>query len=98
MSRATRNSEQLVAYDASDRPEMSSAEAQSRLIAALAARAYSEQQMNMVSTAKIIDADSLDHVKRSLAQLPQENLVALINHMIDNPAALEDESLANHEG
>ena len=74
---------------------MSPAEAQARLIAAAAARAYSDQQMRLVTNANIVDANGVDDIRRQLAQLPQEQLAALIEHMMLNPAALEEESLAN---
>lgn len=87
--------DQIVEVPTEERMEMSSAEAQARMIAAAAARIYSEQQMRLVTNANIVDADGVDDIRRQLAQLPQEQLTALIEHMMLNPAALEEDSLAN---
>ncbi|MDK7142904.1 hypothetical protein QP405_03385 [Gleimia europaea] len=91
----TVSSDQVVEVSDEERMEMSPAEAQARLIAAAAARAYSDQQMRLVTNANIVDANGVDDIRRQLAQLPQEQLAALIEHMMLNPAALEEESLAN---
>lgn len=91
----TVSSDQVVEVPDEERMEMSPAEAQARLIAAAAARAYSDQQMRLVTNANIVDANGVDDIRRQLAQLPQEQLAALIEHMMLNPAALEEESLAN---
>lgn len=91
----TVSSDQVVEVSDEERMEMSPAEAQARLIAAAAARAYSDQQMRLVTNANIVDANGVDDIRRQPAQLPQEQLAALIEHMMLNPAALEEESLAN---
>ena len=91
----TVSSDQVVEVSDEERMEMSPAEAQARLIAAAAARAYSDQQMRLVTNANIVDANGVDDIRRQLAQLPQEQLATLIEHMMLNPAALEEESLAN---
>lgn len=91
----TVSSDQVVEVSDEERMEMSPAEAQARLIAAAAARAYSDQQMRLVTNANIVDANGVDDIRRQLAQLPQEQLAALIEHMMLNPAALEEETLAN---
>lgn len=77
------------------RPVMSSAEAQARLLAAVAARAYSDEQLRMVSGSQIIDVDNVTTVQSALSQVPREHLVELIKYMTRNPRLLEESSLAN---
>jgi hypothetical protein len=77
-----------------DRPEMSSAEAQARYLAALAARAYSDEQMRLVASATIVDGDGLAELKRSLAELPPDQIKRLIEAMATNPSMLGEDTLA----
>ncbi len=74
---------------------MSSAEAQARLLAAMAAYTYGQQQLRLVTQARIVDADELDDVHRQLATIPQEQLTAFLEQMVRDPALLQDASLAN---
>jgi hypothetical protein len=76
------------------RPNMSRAEAQARLLAALAARAYSDEQMRLVGSANIVDGEDLSELKRSLAQLPTDEVNTLIAAMATNPSLLGEETLA----
>lgn len=78
----------------SDRPKMSSAEAQARLLAAIAAQAYSDEQMRLVSSAEIVDADDLGEIHAALAQLPPEVVAGLIKKMVTNPSMFDEETLA----
>lgn len=78
-----------------ERPLMSSAEAQARLLAAVAARAYSDEQLAIVTSSQIIGADDVDTVRMALARLPREQVSALIKHMASNPQLLEDANLAD---
>lgn len=71
-----------------DRPNMSAAEAQARYLAALAARAYSEEQVRLVTNANIVDGEGLAELKRSLAELPSDEVKALIEEMVINPSML----------
>lgn len=73
---------------------MSSAEAKARLIAAAAARAYSDEQLRLVTTSRIVDADSLEDVRASLARLSREELSNIVENMVCNPRFLEESSLA----
>lgn len=61
---------------------MSSAEAQARLLAAVAARAYSNEQLTMVTSLQIIGADDVDAVRMALAQPSPEQVAALVKHMV----------------
>lgn len=75
---------------------MSLAEARARYLAAVAARAYSDEQMKRVMNANIVDsdADGLRGAISSLQQIPQEELAGLIDAMVQNPVLLTEESLA----
>lgn len=77
-----------------NRPNMSSAEAQARYLAALAARAYSDEQMRLVTNANIVDAADIAELKRSLAELPAEQVKGLLEAMATNPSLLTEETLA----
>ena len=52
------------------RVRMSSAEAKARLVAALAAEAYSKEQLRLVTTAQIVDGGSFAELQQALAKLP----------------------------
>ena len=80
---------------ADERPTMSSAEAQARLLAAVAARAYSDEQLRMVSDSQIIDTKDSETIRSTLSQIPREHLIAVIEHMTRHPHLLEESNLAN---
>lgn len=80
---------------ADERPTMSSAEAQARLLAAVAARAYSDEQLRMVSDSQIIDTEDSETIRSTLSQIPREHLIAVIQHMTRHPHLLEESNLAN---
>ncbi len=73
---------------------MSSAEAQARYLAALAARAYSDEQMRLVTSAQIVDGEGFAELKRSLAELPSDQVKGLIEAMATNPSMLNEDTLA----
>jgi hypothetical protein len=77
------------------RPDMSSAEAKARYLAALAARAYSDEQMRLVANANIVDGEDLAQLQHSLAELPPDQVKRLIESMVTNPALLGEEALAH---
>lgn len=77
-----------------ERPDMSLAEARARYMAALAARVYSEEQMSLVASANIVDADGMREVEHSLAEVPAEQLKAMIEAMATNPQLLSEDALA----
>lgn len=78
-----------------DRPIMSSAEAQARCLAAIAARAYSDEQMRLVGNADVVDANGLADLRRSLRQLPADQVKSLIEEMVRNPLMLGEDTLAD---
>lgn len=78
-----------------DRPAMSSAEAQARLLAAMAAHTYCQEQLRLVEQACIVDAEGVAEVRQRLSGLSQKKLGAIIEQMVRDPALLQDSSLAN---
>lgn len=78
-----------------NRPAMSSAEAQARYLAALAARAYSDEQMSLVLSADIMDMEGVDELEESLRQLPGDQVQGVLEQMIRNPGMLADDTLAD---
>ncbi|WP_275792887.1 hypothetical protein [Prescottella equi] len=76
------------------RTDMSSAEAQARYLAALAARAFSEEQIKLVSDANIVDGESLAELQRTLAELPPQQVRDLIETVEANPSVLSGDLLA----
>lgn len=75
------------------RANMSSAEAQARYLAALAARAFSDEQMRFVFNANIVDGDGLAELQHTLAELPPQQIKAIIKAVEANPAALNGDLL-----
>ncbi|WP_385900451.1 hypothetical protein [Tessaracoccus sp. O5.2] len=76
------------------RPKMSSAEAQARYLAAMAARAFSEEQLTMVRSADIIDAENIAEVEARIAELPPNEVRELMSRMVTDPSMLGEETLA----
>lgn len=76
------------------RTDMSSAEAQARYLAALAARAFSDEQMKLVSNANIIDGESLAELQRTLVELPPQQVKGIIEAVEANPSVLSGDLLA----
>ncbi len=76
------------------RPKMSSAEAQARYLAAMAARAFSEEQMRLVRSADIIDAEGVAEVEARIAELPPNEVRELMSRMVTDPSMLSEETLA----
>jgi hypothetical protein len=73
------------------RINMSSAEAQARYLAALAARAFSDEQVKLVANANIVDGAGLAELRQSLASLPPRQLGAIIQAVEANPSVLDAE-------
>ncbi len=92
---SSEESSSISILQADERPTMSSAEAQARLLAAVAARAYSDEQLRMVSDSQIIDTEDSDTIRSTLSQIPREHLIAVIEHMTRHPHLLEESNLAN---
>lgn len=74
--------------------QMSIAEAQARYRASLAARAYSDEQMRLVSNALIVDDECLVDLKRFLADLPSDEAKKLVETMASDPHLLSEGTLS----
>lgn len=83
----------LVLQD-TERPRMSSAEAQARMLAAIAAQAFSDEQMRLVNNAEIVDEIDADSVREAISKLPPKIVAELVKRMVMNPTMLGDDSLA----
>lgn len=92
---SSEESSSISILQADERPTMSSAEAQARLLAAVAARAYSDEQLRMVSDSQIIDTEDSETIRSTLVQIPREHLIAVIEHMTRHPHLLEESNFAN---
>lgn len=75
------------------RTDMSSAEAQARYLAALAARAFSDDQIKLVSNANIVDGEALGELQRTLAELPPQQVKGIIEAVEANPSVLTGDLL-----
>lgn len=84
-----------VAESVDERVKMSAAEAQARYLAALAARAFSDEQLRLVNDAEIVGAEDVDAVTQSLAALSPDQVKSLLAAMAKDPSLLTDEALAD---
>ncbi|MFW5473177.1 hypothetical protein ACOCJ5_07705 [Knoellia sp. CPCC 206450] len=80
---------------AETRPSMSNAEAQARLLAAMAAKAYSDEQVRLVNNSDIVDGEGGAELNHSLGRLPADQIGHLIEQMVKNPEMLADANLAD---
>ncbi|MFI5728529.1 hypothetical protein ACIA49_00295 [Kribbella sp. NPDC051587] len=87
-------SQEVAATPEVAQPTMSSAEAQARYLAAAAAQAYSDEQMRLVTNARIVEGGGLEELRQTLAELPPDQVKHLIAAMATNPALLSEETLA----
>lgn len=74
--------------------KMSAAEAQARYLAAMAARAFSEEQLQMVQNADLIDLEDIAQVQARIAELPPVEVRELMSRMIADASMLGDDNLA----
>ncbi|WP_136192390.1 hypothetical protein [Actinomyces procaprae] len=75
--------------------KMARAEAQARYLAAMAAEAFSREQLSLVRSAEIVEADNVDESELLIGQLSPEQVRGLLVRMISNPRLLCDDSLAD---
>ena len=78
-----------------ERPSMSRAEAQARYLAALAARAYSDEQLELVRNSNIVDMQGVEELEESITRLSHDQVRGLLEQMVRNPAMLADDTLAH---
>lgn len=74
--------------------EMSASEAKARMLAAAAARAFSDEQIQMVIQSKIVGADGVEEIRAQLANMPKNELIRIVEQLVRNPAGLEEDNLA----
>ena len=77
------------------RPKMSAAEAEARYLAAMAAQAFSEEQIRMVRNADIIGVNDVSEIEMWIAELPPNEVHELLSGMVTDPSKLGEETLAN---
>lgn len=84
-----------VAESVDERMKMSAGEAQARYLAALAARAFSDEQLRLVNDAEIVGAEDLDAATQSLVEMPPGQVKSLLAAMAKDPSLLTDDALAD---
>lgn len=82
----------LVHSSQGNRPKMSSSEAQTRYLMALAAKAFSDEQLRMVANADIGEDEGMVELENTLAQLPAAQVAQLTHQLELNPSVLADET------
>ena len=86
------SSYELVEAEGQYRQNMTSAEAQARYLMAMAAQAFSDEQMRIVTNANIDDGEGLIELERKLAELPPAQVAKMIENIEANPSLLIDEA------
>ncbi len=76
------------------RPKMAIGEAQARMIAAVAAQAFAEEQLRLVNGADIVTDRPTSDVAQSLRELPEKELKELVVNLAKNPQLLTEDNLA----
>jgi hypothetical protein len=72
---------------------MSSSEAQARLLAAFAARAFYEEQVRLVAAADIHGDEALLALQRVLSEIPPEQVRKMLENFATNPSLLSGDAL-----
>lgn len=75
------------------RQNMSSQEAQARIVLALFLRELSDEQLTMVANAGVEFDEGIDDLQRKLAGLPQEQVTYMIESLMADPSLVEDQLL-----
>lgn len=76
-----------------DKVEMTDAEARARYMLALAARAFSDEQMRILAAANVVDDDGYAELERASAELPAHEAATLIA-ALTSPSLLAEDVLA----
>jgi hypothetical protein len=66
--------------------DMSSAEARARYVLALAARAFSDEQMRIVARANIVDDENFGVLRQAMSELSPEQVATIIKALVANPS------------
>ncbi|WP_327286747.1 hypothetical protein [Streptomyces sp. NBC_01198] len=88
------SSQEVVTLPDVYRVSMSSAEARACLLLALVAKAFSEEQVRIVSNVHIKDDDGLVELKRTVGELIPQQIANIVKALRANPSFLDDETLA----
>lgn len=88
------SSHEVIAALGGNGASMRSTEARARLLLALLARAFSEEQIRVVANAKIEDEDGLVKLKRTVDDFTPQQVANIIKTLEVNPSFLDDETLA----
>ncbi|MFF3753206.1 hypothetical protein ACFYYH_22515 [Streptomyces sp. NPDC002018] len=88
------SSQEVVSALDGHRASMSSTEARVRLLLALAAKAFSEEQVRIVSSAHIEDDDGFVELARAVAELTPQQVANVVKTLEANPSFLDDETSA----
>jgi hypothetical protein len=81
-----------VALVQEDQVEMTSAEARARYLLALAARAFSDEQMRILTAVNVVDDDGYARLERASAEFPAHEAATLIA-VLTSPSPLGDDVL-----
>jgi len=82
-----------VAWVQEDKVEMTGAEAQARYMLALAARAFSDEQMRVLAAANVVDDGGYAELEQASAELPAHEAATLIA-ALTSPSLLGEDVLA----
>lgn len=74
------------------RRNMSSSEAQARYAMALAAKAFSDEQLRMVANANVVEDEQFVELESALAKLPPAQVAQIIDQMELSPTVRADET------
>jgi hypothetical protein len=96
---ATDPSQELVVALAEPHISMSSAEARERLVAALLARLFSDEQLRILRSARIEDEDGSPELARAMEGLTPEHIGDQLQRVLEaDPSLLHEEAVAQIDG
>lgn len=88
------SSPEVVAAFEGYKADMSSAEARARYVLALAARAFSDEQMRIVANATVVDDEGFVVLRQAMSELPPQQVATIIEALATNPSLLGEDTLA----
>lgn len=86
-------STELIAESEDSRPHMSLEEAQARYLLALATKAFSDEQMRILSNARIDDSEGFAELQRVVSELSPEQVADILEKVQANPSLLRGGTL-----
>lgn len=72
------------------RADMSNDEARARYVLALAARAFSDEQLRILDKANLVENVDFARLKRAMSKLAPEEVVGLLEALLTTPAMLDE--------